>query len=95
MDNITRKRYHYVNVVTSLYIYDDLFLAKIYYQCKLESPMVQKMSREEFVQLLAARAHILKKTLKNNTTSDFVICANIKPNKAPFKLYNFKEENSL
>ena len=52
------------------------------------------MSREEFVQLLADKANILKKHLKM-TQSDLVICANINLNTASFKLYNFKEENSL
>ena len=52
------------------------------------------MSREEFVQLLADKANILKKHLKT-TQSDLVICMNIRPNMATFKLYNIKEENSL
>ena len=60
----------------------------------MESPIVQKMSREEFVQLLADKANILKKHLKT-TQSDLVICANIRQNMASFKLYNIKEENSL
>ena len=60
----------------------------------MESPIVQKMSREEFVQLLANKANILKKHLKT-TQSDFIICTNIGPNKATFKLYNINEENSL
>ena len=48
------------------------------------------MSREEFVQLLVDKANILKKHLKA-PQSDLVICANIKPNTATFKLYNIKE----
>ena len=52
------------------------------------------MSREEFVQLLADKANILKKHLKT-TQSDLVISANIGPNTATFKHYNIKEENSL
>ena len=60
----------------------------------MESPIVHKMSREEFVQLLTDKAHILKKHLKT-TQSDLVICTNINLNTASFKLYNFKEENSL
>ena len=52
------------------------------------------MSREEFVQLLADKANILKKHLKT-TQSNIVICANIRPNTVTFKLYNIKEENSL
>ena len=60
----------------------------------MESPIVQKMSREKFVQLLANKANILKKHLKT-TQSDFVICMIIRPNMATFKLYNINEENSL
>ena len=52
------------------------------------------MSKEEFVQLLVNKANILKKHLKA-TQSDFVICANIGPNMATFKLYDINEENSL
>ena len=52
------------------------------------------MSREEFVQLLADKANILKKHLKT-TQSNLVICANIRPNTATFKLYNIEEENLL
>ena len=52
------------------------------------------MSGEEFVQLLADKANILKKHLKT-TQSDLVICTNIGLNIATFKLYNIKEENSL
>ena len=72
--------------------YNDLFLVlmKIYSQ----SSISQTMSREEFVQLLADKANILKKHLRT-TQSDLVICANIRPNTASFKLYNIKEENSL
>ena len=33
----------------------------------MESPIVHKMSREEFVQILTDKAHILKETLKNNS----------------------------
>ena len=57
-------------------------------------PIIQTMTREEFVQLLADKANILKKHLKA-TQSDLVICANIRPNTASFKLYNIKEENLL
>ena len=71
-----------------------LVLAKIYNQCKMELPIVQKMSKEEFVQLLADKANILKKHLKM-TQSDLIICMNIGPNMATFKLYNIKEKKSL
>ena len=37
---------------------------------------------------------MLKKHLKD-TNSSLVICANIEPNVATFKLYNTKEEDSL
>ena len=52
------------------------------------------MSREEFVQLLADKANILKKHLKT-TQNNLVICANIRPNTATFKFYNIEEGNSL
>ena len=52
------------------------------------------MYREDFVQLLADKANILKKHLKT-TQNNLVICANIRPNTATFKLYNIEEENSL
>ena len=58
----------------------------------MESPIIQKMSREEFVQLLINKANILKKHLKT-TQSDFVICMNIGPNVATFKLYDINKEN--
>ena len=60
----------------------------------MESPIIQKMSKEDFVQLLADKANMLKKHLKT-TQSDLVICTNIGLNMATFKLYNIKEEDSL
>ena len=60
----------------------------------MEYPIHQKMSENDFVQLLADKANILKKHLKT-TQSDLVICTNIVPNMATFKLYNIKEEDSL
>ena len=60
----------------------------------MEYPTDQKMSKNDFVQLLADKANMLKKHLKT-TESDLVICANIGPNMATFKLYNIKEEDSL
>ena len=53
-----------------------------------------KMPETLFVQLLTNKANMLKKHLKD-TQSDLVICANIGPNMATFKLYNIKEEDSL
>ena len=53
-----------------------------------------KMPETLFVQLLTNTANMLKKHLKD-TQSDLVICANIGPNMATFKLYNIKEEDSL
>ena len=60
----------------------------------MESPIVQKMCKEDFVQLLADKANMLKKHLKT-TQNDLVIGTNIGPNMATFKLYNIKEEDSL
>ena len=57
-------------------------------------PIIQKMSKEDFVQLLVNKANMLKKHLKT-TQSDLVLCANIGLNIATFKLYNIQEENSL
>ena len=52
------------------------------------------MPENLFVQLLTDKANMLKKHLKP-TQSDLVICANIGPNMATFKLFNIKEEDSL
>ena len=60
----------------------------------MELPIIQKMSKEDFVQLLVDKANMLKKHLKT-TQCDLVLCANIGPNIATFKLYNIQEENSL
>ena len=54
----------------------------------------EKMPENLFIQLLTDKANMLKKHLKT-TQSDLVICANIGPNMATFKLYNIKEEDSL
>ena len=55
----------------------------------------QKMPQNLFVQLLLMdKANMLKKHLKT-TQSNLVICANIGPNMATFKLYNIREEDSL
>ena len=54
----------------------------------------KKIPENLFVQLLNDKENILKKHLKT-TQSDLVICANIGPNMATFKLYNKKEEDSL
>ena len=47
-----------------------------------------------FIQLLADKALILKKHLKD-TESDLRLIANISPNMATIKLYNIKEEEDL
>ena len=52
------------------------YLSKNLNQCKMEYPIDQKMSENDFVQLLADKANMLKKHLKT-TQSDLVICANI------------------
>ena len=54
----------------------------------------QKMPGNLSVQLLMDKANMLKKYLKT-TQSDLVICVNIGPDMATFKLYNIKWEDSL
>ena len=54
----------------------------------------EKMPETLFVQLQADKSNMLKKHLKD-TQRDLVICANIGPNMATFKLDNIKEEDSL
>ena len=54
----------------------------------------EKMPKTLFVQLLTEKANMLKKHLKD-THSDLVMCTNIGPNMATFKLYNTLEEDSL
>ena len=54
----------------------------------------KKMPETLFVQLLTKKANMLKKHLKD-THSSLVMCANIGPNMATFKLYNINEEDSL
>ena len=54
----------------------------------------EKMPETLFVQLLTEKANMLKKHLKD-THSSLVMCVNIGPNMATFKLYNTKEEDSL
>ena len=60
----------------------------------MEYSIDRKMSENDFVQLLADKANMLKKHLKD-TQSSLVMCANIRPNVAKFKLYNTLEEDSL
>ena len=55
---------------------------------------VEKLPETLFVKILMEKANMLKKHLKD-TDSSLVICANIGPNVATFKLYNIKEEDSL
>ena len=54
----------------------------------------EKLPETFFVKTLMEKANMLKKHLKN-TNSSLVICANIGPNVATFKLYNTQEEDSL
>ena len=54
----------------------------------------EKLPEIPFVKILTEKANMLKKHLKD-TNSSLVICANIGPNVAIFKLYNTKEEDSL
>ena len=53
----------------------------------------EKIPEDLFVQLLTEKANTLRKHLKD-THSSLVMCANIGPNIATFKLYNTKEEDS-
>ena len=46
------------------------------------------------MQLLTEKANMLRKHLRD-THSSLVMCANIGPNMATFKLYNTKEEDSM
>ena len=54
----------------------------------------EKMHDTFFVQLLTEKANMIKKRLKD-VWSNIVICANIGPNMATFKLFHMKEEDSL
>ena len=54
----------------------------------------EKMPEDLFVQLLLEKANKLRKHLKD-MHSNLVMCANIGPNMATFKLYNTLEEDSL
>ena len=54
----------------------------------------EKMPETFFVQLLTEKANIIKKHLKD-IWSDIMICANIGPNMATFKLFHMKEDTSL
>ena len=54
----------------------------------------EKIPKDLFVQLLTEKANMLRKHLKD-TYSSLVMCANIGPNMATFKLYNTKKEDSL
>ena len=54
----------------------------------------EKLPETLFVKILTEKANMLKKHLKD-TNSSLVICANIGPIVAIFKLYNTKEEDYL
>ena len=60
----------------------------------MENPTYQKMSENDFVQLLTEKANMLKNHLKD-TQSSLVMCANIGPNITIFRLYNTLEEDYL
>ena len=53
----------------------------------------EKMPENYFVELLTGKANIIKNHLKN-IQSELVICVNIGPNMATFKLFNRNEEGS-
>ena len=54
----------------------------------------EKMPETYFIELLTEKANIIKNHLKDRQ-SPLVICANIGPNMATFKLFNRNEEDSL
>ena len=54
----------------------------------------EKMPKTYFIDLLTEKANIIKNHLKDKQ-SLLVICANIGPNMATFKLFNRNEEDSL
>ena len=54
----------------------------------------EKLPECFFMQTLTEKANILKKHLKD-TNSSLVMCANIGPNVATFKLYDINKEDSL
>ena len=54
----------------------------------------EKMPKTYFVELLTEKANIIKNHLKDRQ-SPLVICTNIGPNMATFKLFNRNEEDSL
>ena len=60
----------------------------------MENPISQRKSNEDFIQLLIEKANIIKNHVRNRQ-SPLVLCANIGPNIAIFKLFNRNEENSL
>ena len=57
-------------------------------------PVDEKMPETDFVKILSEKANMLKKHIKD-TQSSLVMCTNIGPNVAIFKLYNTLKEDSL
>ena len=60
----------------------------------MENPIGQRMSKEDFIQLLTEKANMLKNHLKD-TQCSLIMCANIRLNVTIFRLYNTLEEDSL
>ena len=60
----------------------------------MENPIDQRKSKEEFIQLLTEKAHMLRKHFKD-THCSLIMCANIRPNTTIFRLYNMLEKESL
>ena len=77
-------------------MYNDLYFRNIHsnHLSKMENPIGQQMSENDFIQLLTEKANMLKKHLKD-IQSSLIMCANIGWNRAIFKLYNTWEEDSL
>ena len=60
----------------------------------MENPTYQKMSEDDFVQLLTENANMLKNHLKD-TQCSLIMCANIRLNTTIFRLYITLEKDSL
>ena len=60
----------------------------------MENPIGQRKSKEEFIQLLTEKVHMLRKHLKD-TQCSLILCANIRLNTTIFRLYNTLGKDSL
>ena len=60
----------------------------------MENPINLRKSKEEFVQLLTEKAHMLRRHLKD-TQCSLIMCMNIRLDSTIFRLYNTLEKDSL